>query len=78
MNLKIIKAEAEYEAALERIEGIFNAKPGTQEGAEMKQLVYLVEQYENEKYPIECPDPIEAVKFRMEQQGLKPGDLVPY
>ena len=76
--MKIIKNESDYEAALERVEKIFNAKPGTQEGDEFELLVLLVEQYENKKYPVDFPDPIEAVKFRMEQQGLKQIDLVMY
>jgi len=75
---KLIKTEEEYEAALNRIEEIFDSKPGTPEGDEMELLVKLVEIYEEEKYPISAPDPISAIKFRMEQQGLKNKDLIPF
>ncbi len=75
---KIIKSEEEYNTALNRIEEIFDAKPGTPEFDEMELLVRLVEIYEDEKYPISVPDPIAAIKFRMEQQGLKSKDLIPY
>ena len=75
---KIIKSEEDYNIALKRIEEIFDAKPGTPEFDEMELLVKLVEIYEDEKYPISAPDPISAIKFRMEQQGLKNKDLIPY
>lgn len=60
------------------MEEIFHSEPGTPEFDEMELLVSLVERYEDEKYPIEAPDPISAIKFRMEQQGLKNKDLIPY
>lgn len=75
---KIIKSEDDYNIALNRIEEIFDAKPGSPEFDEMELLVKLVEIYEDEKYPISSPDPISAIKFRMEQQGLKNKDLIPY
>lgn len=78
MNPKIIKSEEDYNIALNRIEEIFDAKPGSPEFDEMELLVKLVEIYEDEKYPISAPDPISAIKFRMEQQGLKNKDLIPY
>lgn len=78
MKPKIIKSEAEYEATLARIEKIFDARPGTPKGDELELLLLLVETYENRVYPIDLPDPIEALRFRMDQQGLKPKDLVPY
>lgn len=78
MNPKIIKSEEDYNIALNRIEEIFDAKPGAPEFDEMELLVKLVEIYEDEKYPISAPDPISAIKFRMEQQGLKSKDLIPY
>ena len=78
MKLKLIKTEPEYKVALERISEIFDAKPNTQDGDELELLVHLVEQYEEANYPIDYPDPIEAIKFRMEQQGLKQADMVPY
>ena len=68
---KIIKNENEYEKALERIKEIFDAAPGTPDFDEMELLVKLVEDYEKEKYPIDQPDPVSAIKFRIEQMGLK-------
>ena len=78
MSAKIIKNDAEHEAALARIERIFGAAPGTPEGDELELLVHLVEAYEANHHPIEPPDPVEAIKFRMEQEGLKQKALVPF
>ncbi len=78
MNAKLIKTEADHAAALGRIETIFGARPGTPEGDELELLVHLVEAYEAAQYPIEPPDPIAALKFRMEQAGLKQTDLAPF
>lgn len=78
MTPKLIKTEADHEEALARIEEIFDAKPGTPEGDEFELLVTLVEMYEEKAFPIDLPDPVEAIKFRMDQQGLKAKDLVPY
>ncbi|MCI0684324.1 MAG: hypothetical protein L0Y71_19615 [Gemmataceae bacterium] len=78
MKPKIIKTEAQYQAALARIEKIFDAKPGTPKGDELELLLLLVETYEASAYPVDLPDPITALRFRMEQQGLKPKDLIPY
>src|SRR5260370_20232843 len=78
MKPKIIKTEAEYQATLARIEKIFDAKPGTTKGDELELLLLLVETYEDKAYPIDTPDPIAALRFRMEQEGLKPKDLIPY
>jgi HTH-type transcriptional regulator/antitoxin HigA len=78
MKPKIIKTDAEYRAALARIEKIFDAKPGTAKGDELELLLLLVETYEDKEYPIGPPDPIAALRFRMEQEGLKPKDLIPY
>ena len=75
---KVIKTEDAYESALARIEEIFDAKPGTPEFDEMELLIALVEKYEDANYSIEAPDPISAIKFRMEQQGLKNKDLIPF
>jgi HTH-type transcriptional regulator/antitoxin HigA len=75
---KIIKTEAEYEGTLERIDTLMDATLGTPEGDELELLVTLVELYEAEAYPIGLPDPVEAIKFRMEQQGLIQRDLVPF
>ena len=78
MRPKVIKTETEYEDALARIDELFDAKPGTPEGDEFELLVTLVEIYEEEHFPIDLPDPITAIRFRMEQVGLKQVDLVPY
>lgn len=77
MRMKLIKTEAENEAALARLGEIFEAERGTAEGDEAELLTALIEKYEREAYLMELPDPIEAIKFRMEQGGLKPKDLVP-
>jgi len=78
MKAKLIKNDADHAAALARIEDIFDAKPGTPEGDECELLVHLVEEYEAQHHAIDLPDPIEAIKFRMEQQGLKQADLIPF
>jgi HTH-type transcriptional regulator/antitoxin HigA len=78
MKPKLIKTDADYRAALNRIDGIFGAKPGSPEGDELELLVTLVELYEEKAFPIDLPSPVDAIKFRMEQQGLKAKDLVPY
>src|SRR4030067_493613 len=75
MNLKPIKTKKDYQNALERLEVIFDAKKGTKEGDELEILGILIDQYENENFPIELPDPIEAIKFRMEQLGYNQTDL---
>jgi HTH-type transcriptional regulator/antitoxin HigA len=77
MNAKLIKNEADHAAALARIKDVFDARPGTPEGDELELLVHLVEEYEAVHHAIASPDPIEALKFRMEQGGLKQADLVP-
>lgn len=75
MTLKLIKTKKDYEKALARLEVIFDAHPGTKEGDELEVLSLLIENYEKEHFPIEAPDPIEAIKFRMEQMGYKQKDL---
>ena len=75
MNIGLIKTEKDYNQALERLEVIFDAKKGTPEGDELELLGILIEQYENEHFPIDLPDSIEAIKFRMEQLGLNQSDL---
>lgn len=77
-NIKLIKTNEDYEKALAKIEELFDAQPNTPDGDELELLVTLVELYEKTNYPIEAPDPISAIKFRMEQQGLKNKDLIPY
>jgi HTH-type transcriptional regulator / antitoxin HigA len=75
MNIKPIKTKADYRAALKEIEGLMTASANTPEGERLDVLVTLVEAYERKHYPMELPDPIEAIKFRMESLGLKPKDL---
>jgi HTH-type transcriptional regulator/antitoxin HigA len=75
MNLKPIKTKKDYQQALDRLELIFDAKKGTEEGDELEILGILIDQYENEHFPIDLPDPIEAIKFRMEQLGYTQTDL---
>lgn len=75
MNIKPIKTKKDYEAALKKIEGLFNAKPNTSDGDLLDVLTTLVEGYEQKHYKIAPPDPIEAIKFRMEQLGLKQSDI---
>ena len=82
MTVRVIKNETQYEAACQRIYEMINAsqepiRPGSSEADEMELLSILVEKYEREHYPMEAPDPIEAIKFRMEQMGLKQKDIAP-
>ena len=74
-NLKPIRTKADYEAALVIIERLWGARAGTPQGDRLDILATLVDAYENEHYPMDPPDPIEAIKFRMEQQGLDRKDL---
>ncbi len=76
MEMKILKTEEDYNLALQRIEAIFDAKPSTVEGDEFELLSLLIDRYEEEHYAIDLPHPIEAIKFRMDQMGLKQKDLV--
>lgn len=76
MNIKPIKTESDYKKALNRLEVIFDAVPETKEGDEAEILSMMIDQYENIHYPIEAPDPIEAIKIRMEEMDLKQKDLV--
>lgn len=75
MELKIIKTKKDYHVALERFEEIFNAKLGTKESNEADVLSLLIQDYENKHFVIEAPSPLEAIKYRMEQQGLSNNDL---
>jgi HTH-type transcriptional regulator/antitoxin HigA len=75
MNINLIKTENDYNQALKRLEVIFDAKKGTEESDELELLGMLIDQYENEHFPIDLPDPIEAIKFRMEQLGYTQNDL---
>jgi len=75
MNIKPIKTEQDYNQALKRLEIIFDAQKDSPEGDELEVLGILINQYENEHFPIGLPDPIEAIKFRMEQMGYTQNDL---
>ena len=78
MNIKPIKNDEDLQAAFNRLEAIYQAQEGSVEADEMEILVTLVEAYENKHYPISAADPIDAIKFRMEQQGLTQKDLEPF
>jgi HTH-type transcriptional regulator/antitoxin HigA len=75
MKILPIRNENDYQKALDRLEDIFDAKKGTEEGDELEILSILVDRFENENFPIGMPDPIEAIKFRMEQLGMNQKDL---
>ena len=77
MKVKVIKSESEYTAALARIEKLMDAKANTTQGDELELLSLLVHEYEEKVFPVSKPDPVAAIRFRMEQQGLAPKDLVP-
>ena len=77
MEIKPIKTKADYQAALRQIETLMSAVAGSPEGERLDILVTLVEAYERKHFPMDLPDPVEAIKFRMEQSGLGPKDLVP-
>ncbi len=77
MDIKPIKTKADYQAALKDIESLMSARINTPEGERLDVLVTLVEAYERKHFPMELPDPVEAIKFRMESLGLKPKDLQP-
>lgn len=75
MTLKLIKTKKDYQNAMLRLEKIFDAKPGSAEGDELEVLGMLIDTYEKNHFPVELPDPIEAIKFRMEQLGYTQSDL---
>lgn len=75
MTIKPIKTEKDYNDALDRLESIFDSKKGSAQGDELEILSILIEKYEDEHFPIGFPDPIEAIKFRMEQMGYTQSDL---
>lgn len=78
MKPKVIKTEAEYKMALVHLEALMEAKPDVAIEDEMELFAILIENYEREHFPIGLPDPVEAIKFRMEQQGLSRKDLEKY
>jgi HTH-type transcriptional regulator/antitoxin HigA len=75
VQMKILKTKKDYTLALKRLEKIFDAKAGTAQGDELDLLGLLIEKYESEHFPVDFPDPIEAIKFRMEQIGYSQQDL---
>lgn len=74
-DVKPIRSEADYEAALKQVESLWGAKTGTPKGDRLDVLATLIDAYEADHFPMSPPDPIEAIKFRMEQMGLKRKDL---
>ena len=78
MNIKPIKNESDYQEVLKRIEELWEAKLNTPEGDELDILATLVCAYEEAHYHIDTPDPVQAIKFRMDQEGLEPADLTKY
>lgn len=78
MEIRPIKTEQDYTTAIRRIETLWGAKKDTSEGDELDLLITLVEAYELKNYPIALPDPIDAIKFRMEQMGMTSADMVKY
>ncbi len=78
MASETIQNETDYLAILAHVETLMDAEPGTPEEDLLEHLATLAENYEKEHFPIGLPDPIEAIKFRMEQQGLSQKDLIPY
>jgi len=75
MNIKLIKTKKDYREALKRVEELWNVAPGSKEGDELDLLAALIEKYENEHCSIDAPNPVEALKFRMEQMGMEQKDL---
>jgi HTH-type transcriptional regulator/antitoxin HigA len=78
MDIHPIKTEQDYASSLQRIEALMAAEPGTPEADELDILATLVSEYENKNFPIESPDPVEAILFRMDQMGLSRVDLEQY
>ena len=78
MKPKILKTEADYEAALAYVETLMDAEPGSPAEEELEVFAMLIQAYERAHYPIDLPDPIEAIKFRMEQQGLSQKEMAPH
>lgn len=77
MDIRPIKTEEDYRATLKEIDSLMRAESGTPEGERLDLLVTLVEAYERKHYPLDLPDPVEAIKFAMDQRGLTVKDLEP-
>lgn len=78
MDIAPIKSQTGYRRVLKEIEGLMGARRNTPEGDRLDVLVTLVEAWERKHYPMDLPDPIEAIKYHMEQNGLQPRDLIPF
>lgn len=78
MNIKPIRTEDDYAVAMARVDELWGAEVGTPEGDELEVLALLIGKYEDERFPMPLSNPIEAIKFRMDQQGLTPRDLEPF
>lgn len=78
MDITPIKTQRDYRRALKEIEGLMSARRGTPEGDRLDVLVTLVEAWEAKHYPLDLPDPVEAIKYHMDQDGLAPRDLIPF
>lgn len=78
MNIRLIRSEQDYAASMARIDELWGAEVGSPEGDELEVLTLLVNKYEEDHYPLPPSDPVEAIKFRMDQQGLTPRDLEPF
>jgi len=77
MDIKPVRTKSDYRAALEKIEELMTARPGSPEGERLDLLVTLVEAYERKHFPLDLPDPVEAIRFVMDQRGLSAKDLEP-
>jgi HTH-type transcriptional regulator/antitoxin HigA len=78
MNISPIKSQRDYRKVLKEIEGLMSAKRNTPDGDRLDVLVTLVEAWERKHYPMDLPDPVEAIKYHMDQNGLQPRDLIPF
>lgn len=78
MDIAPIKSQRDYRRVLKEIEGLMSARRNTPEGDRLDVLVTLVEAWERKHYPLDLPDPVEAIKYHMEQNGLRPRDLIPF
>jgi HTH-type transcriptional regulator / antitoxin HigA len=78
MDIRPIKTQRDYRRALKQVEGLMTAKRGSPEGDHLDVLVALVEAWERRHYPIDSPDPMEAIKYHMDQNRLQPRDLIPF
>ena len=78
MDISPIKSQHDYRSALKEIDGLMMAKRNTPEGDRLDVLVALVEAWERKHYPMDLPDPVEAIKYHMDQSGLQPRDIIPF